>query len=142
MQNLHLPQSRYILPEFRERSANGERIHNPYTKLFEERIIFLGVQIDDASADDVMTVLRAGEIDSVRMTASPPPAACTVSEVPSGKRTTPLSSGLSTSWMYATVPSFDTSGAYAPPVAVGTASEASAASRHASSDASASTSTR
>ena len=51
------PQSRYILPEFRERNANGERVHNPYTKLFEERIIFLGVQIDDASADDVMAQL-------------------------------------------------------------------------------------
>ena len=54
---LMVPQSRYILPEFRERTANGERIHNPYTKLFEERIIFLGVQIDDASADDVMAQL-------------------------------------------------------------------------------------
>ena len=53
----HMPTSRYVLPEFRERSANGERIHNPYTKLFEERIIFLGVQIDDASADDVMAQL-------------------------------------------------------------------------------------
>ena len=52
-----MPSSRYIVPEFRERSANGERIHNPYTKLFEERIIFLGVQIDDASADDVMAQL-------------------------------------------------------------------------------------
>ena len=51
------PSGRYIVPEFRERSANGERIHNPYTKLFEERIIFLGVQIDDASADDVMAQL-------------------------------------------------------------------------------------
>ena len=51
------PTGRYILPEFRERSANGERVHNPYTKLFEERIIFLGVQIDDASADDVMAQL-------------------------------------------------------------------------------------
>ena len=51
------PQSRYILHEFRERTANGERVHNPYTKLFEERIIFLGVQIDDASADDVMAQL-------------------------------------------------------------------------------------
>lgn len=57
MSSLYTPQSRYILPEFRERSANGERIHNPYTKLFEERIIFLGVQIDDASADDVMAQL-------------------------------------------------------------------------------------
>ena len=51
------PTGRYILPEFRERSANGGRVHNPYTKLFEERIIFLGVQIDDASADDVMAQL-------------------------------------------------------------------------------------
>ncbi len=51
------PAARYILPEFRERTANGERLHNPYTKLFEERIIFLGVQIDDASADDVMAQL-------------------------------------------------------------------------------------
>jgi len=54
---LSLPQSRYILPEFRERTSTGERVHNPYTKLFEERIIFLGVQIDDASADDVMAQL-------------------------------------------------------------------------------------
>jgi ATP-dependent Clp protease protease subunit len=54
---LFAPQARYILPEFRERVANGERVHNPYTKLFEERIIFLGVQIDDASADDVMAQL-------------------------------------------------------------------------------------
>ena len=57
MSELHLPTSRYIVPEFREHSANGERVHNPYTKLFEERIIFLGVQIDDASADDVMAQL-------------------------------------------------------------------------------------
>ena len=53
----HQPAARYILPEFRERTANGARLHNPYTKLFEERIIFLGVQIDDASADDVMAQL-------------------------------------------------------------------------------------
>ncbi len=56
-QSLLLPQSRYVLPEFRERTSTGERVHNPYTKLFEERIIFLGVQIDDASADDVMAQL-------------------------------------------------------------------------------------
>jgi ATP-dependent Clp protease protease subunit len=52
------PTSRYIVPEFRERGNGGiERNHNPYTKLFEERIIFLGVQIDDTSADDVMAQL-------------------------------------------------------------------------------------
>jgi ATP-dependent Clp protease protease subunit len=49
--------SRYIVPEFRERTSQGDRIHNPYTKLFEERIIFLGVQIDDVSANDVMAQL-------------------------------------------------------------------------------------
>jgi ATP-dependent Clp protease, protease subunit len=55
--NLSQPNARYVLPEFRERTSTGERVHNPYTKLFEERIIFLGVQIDDASADDVMAQL-------------------------------------------------------------------------------------
>lgn len=49
--------ARYVLPEFRERTANGERVNNPYSKLFEERIVFLGVQVDDASADDVMAQL-------------------------------------------------------------------------------------
>ena len=54
----HRPaESRYVVPEFRERTATGEKNHNPYTKLFEERIIFLGVQIDDTSADDVMAQL-------------------------------------------------------------------------------------
>jgi len=48
---------RYILPSFIERTAQGFREFNPYNKLFEERIIFLGVQIDDASADDVMAQL-------------------------------------------------------------------------------------
>jgi len=58
MTDLHLPpSSRYIVPEFEERTSQGYRRHNPYTKLFEERIIFLGVQIDDASANDVMAQL-------------------------------------------------------------------------------------
>lgn len=33
------------------------REYDPYAKLFEERVIFLGVQIDDASANDVMAQL-------------------------------------------------------------------------------------
>ena len=53
----HLPQSRYILPSFVERTSYGVKESNPYNKLFEERIIFLGVQIDDASANDVMAQL-------------------------------------------------------------------------------------
>ena len=51
------PQSRYILPSFVERTSYGIKEMNPYNKLFEERIIFLGVQIDDASANDVMAQL-------------------------------------------------------------------------------------
>ena len=51
------PQARYILPSYIERTPQGIREYNPYAKLFEERIIFLGVQIDDASADDVMAQL-------------------------------------------------------------------------------------
>ena len=52
-----MPSSRYILPQFEERTAYGFKRQDPYTKLFEDRIIFLGVQIDDASADDVMAQL-------------------------------------------------------------------------------------
>jgi ATP-dependent Clp protease protease subunit len=55
--DFQLPQSRYILPSFVERTSYGVKESNPYNKLFEERIIFLGVQIDDASANDVMAQL-------------------------------------------------------------------------------------
>ena len=59
--------SRYIVPEFTEKTANGYKNHNPYTKLFEERIIFLGTQIDDISANDVMAQLLTLEsMDSDR----------------------------------------------------------------------------
>jgi ATP-dependent Clp protease protease subunit len=57
MSELYTPQSRYILPSFVERTSYGIKEMNPYNKLFEERIIFLGVQIDDASANDVMAQL-------------------------------------------------------------------------------------
>jgi ATP-dependent Clp protease protease subunit len=51
------PSGRYVLPSFIERTSYGVKEMNPYNKLFEERIIFLGVQIDDASANDVMAQL-------------------------------------------------------------------------------------
>src|SRR6266542_5266235 len=50
-------QNRYIIPSFVERTSYGIKESNPYNKMFEERIIFLGVQIDDASANDVMAQL-------------------------------------------------------------------------------------
>ena len=52
-----MPSSRYILPQFEERTSYGTKRQDPYTKLFEDRIIFLGVQVDDASADDVIAQL-------------------------------------------------------------------------------------
>ena len=52
-----MPGSRYILPSFEERTAYGFKRQDPYAKLFEDRIIFLGVQVDDASADDIMAQL-------------------------------------------------------------------------------------
>jgi ATP-dependent Clp protease protease subunit len=56
-QGLQVPSSHYILPQFEERTAYGFKRQDPYNKLFEDRVIFLGVQVDDASADDVMAQL-------------------------------------------------------------------------------------
>ena len=55
--NVALPSSRYILPTFEERTSYGFKRQDPYNKLFEDRIVFLGVQVDDASADDIMAQL-------------------------------------------------------------------------------------
>ena len=52
-----MPQSRYVLPQFEERTAYGFKRQDPYAKLFEDRIVFMGVQVDDASADDIMAQL-------------------------------------------------------------------------------------
>jgi ATP-dependent Clp protease protease subunit len=57
MMNIPNFESRYVLPTFEERTAYGYKRQDPYAKLFEDRIIFLGVQVDDASADDVMAQL-------------------------------------------------------------------------------------
>jgi len=57
MTNKNMPEARYILPSFEERTPYGYRHLDPYTKLFEDRIIFLGAQVDDVSADDIMAQL-------------------------------------------------------------------------------------
>src|SRR6266542_361503 len=49
--------ARYVLPSFVERTNYGIKESNPYNKLFEERIIFLGAPIDDVVANDVMAQL-------------------------------------------------------------------------------------
>ncbi|ADI67747.1 endopeptidase Clp [Mobiluncus curtisii subsp. curtisii ATCC 35241] len=63
-----MPSARYILPTFEERTAYGYKRQDPYAKLFEDRIVFLGNQVDDASADDVMAqllVLESQDPDSL-----------------------------------------------------------------------------
>ena len=57
MSNLQMPSSRYVLPEFIEQNAQGSKTTNPYSKLFEERIIFLGTPVTDDIANAVMAQL-------------------------------------------------------------------------------------
>lgn len=52
-----MPQNRAILPQFTERTQNGYKTLDPYAKLFEERIVFIGAPVDDVIADDVMAQL-------------------------------------------------------------------------------------
>ncbi|MFI6518988.1 ATP-dependent Clp protease proteolytic subunit [Spirillospora sp. NPDC050679] len=48
-------------PSFAERTSYGVRETSPYSKLFEERIVFLGTPVDDAAANDVTAQLLALE---------------------------------------------------------------------------------
>ncbi|MEU1724482.1 ATP-dependent Clp protease proteolytic subunit [Actinomadura sp. ATCC 39365] len=48
---------RYVLPSFTERTSYGVREMNPYNKLFEDRVVFIGAPIDDTVANDVMAQL-------------------------------------------------------------------------------------
>jgi len=65
--NIPTPQSfgpvynRYVVPSFVERTSYGTKEQNPYNKLFEERIVFLGAPVDDTSANDIITQLLALE---------------------------------------------------------------------------------
>ena len=57
MKNIEEITSRYVLPTIEEKTAYGYKRLDPYTKLFEERIIFMGQAIDDTVANDVMAQL-------------------------------------------------------------------------------------
>ncbi len=63
MSDLYQPSSRYYLPQMEERTSYGFRRIDPYAKLFEERIIFLGQAIDDTIANDVMAQLLTPGVD-------------------------------------------------------------------------------
>ncbi|MGW5563668.1 ATP-dependent Clp protease proteolytic subunit [Streptomyces tendae] len=51
------PSARHVLPEFTERTSAGTRTSDPYSKLLQERIVFLGTPIDETSANDVTAQL-------------------------------------------------------------------------------------
>ena len=54
---MHRINSRYVLPTIEEKTSFGYKTLDPYTKLFNERIIFIGQGIDDTVANDVMAQL-------------------------------------------------------------------------------------
>ena len=57
----------YYIPQWEERTSYGMRRVDPYTKLFEERIIFLGTPISDDIANAVMAqLLCLQQMDSDR----------------------------------------------------------------------------
>lgn len=51
------PSMDYYIPQWEERTSYGVRRVDPYTKLFEDRIIFLGTPISDDVANAVMAQL-------------------------------------------------------------------------------------
>ncbi|MEU8308420.1 ATP-dependent Clp protease proteolytic subunit [Actinomadura sp. NPDC048955] len=52
---------RSLVPQFEERTGQGRKETDPYSKLFEERIVFLGAPVDDISAGDVTAQMLALE---------------------------------------------------------------------------------
>ncbi|MEW1723301.1 ATP-dependent Clp protease proteolytic subunit [Streptomyces sp. NPDC093109] len=61
---MNRPSARYVLPEFTERTTNGSRTLDPYSKLFEDRIIFLGTPVDETAANDVIAQFVHLEYDA------------------------------------------------------------------------------
>ena len=51
------PAMDYYIPQWEERTSYGVRRVDPYTKLFEDRIIFLGTPVSDEVANAVMAQL-------------------------------------------------------------------------------------
>ncbi|MEU2112666.1 ATP-dependent Clp protease proteolytic subunit [Streptomyces sp. NPDC019507] len=54
---MNRPSARHVLPEFTERASGGQRTLDPYAKLLDERIVFLGAPVDTTSANDVIAQL-------------------------------------------------------------------------------------
>lgn len=50
-------QSNYLIPSVIEKTANGERSYDIYSRLLKDRIVFLGTEIDDGVANAVIAQL-------------------------------------------------------------------------------------
>lgn len=50
---------RYILPQIEERTPQGVRLKDPYSKMFEDRIVFLAAPVDATSSSDIVAQLLA-----------------------------------------------------------------------------------
>ena len=57
LHQLTSPRAEYFIPQWEERTSYGVRRIDPFAKLFEERIIFLGTPISDDIANAVMAQL-------------------------------------------------------------------------------------
>ena len=52
-----MPKSQYLIPTVIEKSSMGERAYDIYSRLLQDRIIFLGSEIDDGVANVVIAQL-------------------------------------------------------------------------------------
>ncbi len=57
MSDLHLPPQGFSIPYVIEKTGRGERVYDLYSRLLEDRIVFLGTGIDDMVANVVVAQL-------------------------------------------------------------------------------------
>ncbi|WUS95798.1 ATP-dependent Clp protease proteolytic subunit [Streptomyces sp. NBC_00708] len=61
---MYRPAARHVLPEFTERTSRGTRTLDPYSKLLAGRVVFLGTDLDDPAANDLVAQLMYLEHDA------------------------------------------------------------------------------
>lgn len=59
-----VPQMGFQVPRWEERTPYGPRMTDPYARLLEDRIVFLGTRLDDEVANGVMAQLLCLQADS------------------------------------------------------------------------------
>ncbi len=54
---MEIMQNNYLIPTVIEKTSNGERSYDIYSRLLKDRIIFLGTEIDDGVANAIIAQL-------------------------------------------------------------------------------------